>query len=116
MFKAWFKNKEPEIYQRLVNINKYIIPFYVFSFIVGVIVYFSVNHLKIEHFLLFTTILIWIIMLSTILVITPSLLTAFKVLPKSKHKFLVSSYLVFGVILFIGLIALAFKTNIFLLP
>ncbi len=116
MFKAWFKNKEPEIYQQLVKINKYIIPFYVLSFIICVAVYFSVSYLKFEQFLLLTTVLMWLIILSAILVISPSLFTALKILPKSKCKLLVSSYLVFSVVLFVGLISLAIKSNLFLTP
>ena len=116
MFKVWFKNKEPEIYQQLVKVNKYIVPFYVISFIICAAVYFSISYLKLEQFLLLTTVLIWVIMLSTIVVFSPSLFTAFKVLPNSKHKLLVSSYLVFGVVMFIGLVALAIKSNLFLTP
>ena len=116
MFKQWFKNKEPEIYQQLVKIDKFIIPFYVVSFIIFVAVYFSVSYITLENFILLTTVLIWIIMISILVVFSPSLFIAFKVLPKSKYKLLVSSYLVFGVILFVGLIALAIKSNLFLLP
>ena len=114
MFKKWFKNREPDIYQQLANIEKYVIPFYAFSFIIFISVYTLFYYLKFEQFLLITTLFIWLILVLSILVLSPSLITALKILPKTEHRLLVSFFLIFGVILFLVLAFIAYKTTFFI--
>ena len=114
MFKKWFEKKEPDIYQQIVKIEKYIIPFYIFSFVVFISVPTLLHYLNFEHFLLLTTVLLWLILLSTILVVSPSLITALKLLPKTEYKFLVSMFLIFGAVLFSVLAFIAYKSTVFI--